>query len=70
MKESELNTTNKLIEMMADFKIEFADFFKGFLTNYTQEISRTSITPLLHDIEKIKDAQNDFLSQTNPIQNQ
>ena len=39
----EVNLENKTNKLMSEFKIEFSEFFKGFSTNYTQELSRTSL---------------------------
>ena len=55
---------------MADFKVEFAGFFKGFLTNYTEEVARTSIVPLVNDIKELQTIQNDQKTQRLSLQSQ
>jgi hypothetical protein len=52
---------NKMTQLMSEFKIEFSEFFKGFSTNYTQELSRTSLSPLMREIDLLKTVQNDNL---------
>lgn len=59
MAEMEVNLENKTNKLMSEFKIEFSEFFKGFSTNYTQELSRTSLSPLMREINMLKTVQND-----------
>ena len=70
MRETEQNSKKKLNTMMADFKVEFAGFFKGFLTNYTEEVARTSIVPLVNDIKELQTIQNDQKTQRLSLQSQ
>lgn len=44
--------------LMSEFKIEFSEFFKGFATNYTKELSRTSLSPLMREIDLLKNVQS------------
>jgi ribosomal protein L16 Arg81 hydroxylase len=48
---------------MTQYKIQMSEFFKGFVTNYTQELSRTSLTPLMEQIDIIKNVQSENLKQ-------
>lgn len=53
---------------MVELKNQFSQFFGSFLQNYTQEMSRTSLLPLINDIKEIKHIQNDFSTQRMSIQ--
>lgn len=64
--EAEAKMRREMTQMMNEFKIEFSEFFKGFATNYTQELSRNSLSPLLREIDLLKTVQNENLRQTNP----
>lgn len=55
----QVSLENKTNKIMSEFKIEFSEFFKGFATNYTQELSRTSLSPLMREIDLLKTVQND-----------
>lgn len=48
---------------MSEYKIQMSEFFKGFVTNYTQELSRTSLVPLIQEIDILKTVQNENLRQ-------
>lgn len=56
--ETEARLEKKTSRLMSDFKVEFSEFFKSFATNYTREISRTSLTPLLREIDILKNVQS------------
>lgn len=66
----ELKTTTKanMKRDMVELKNQFSQFFGSFLQNYTQEMSRTSLLPLINDIKEIKHIQNDFSTQRMSIQ--
>lgn len=53
----------KTSQLMSEFKIEFSEFFKGFATNYTKELSRTSLSPLIREIDLLKNVQTTNVSQ-------
>lgn len=65
-----MRNQSKLTEKMTQFKMEFSEFFKGFLLNYTQEMSRTSLSPLIDDITQLKHYQNEQTTQRTSIHNQ
>lgn len=45
---------------MSHFKSEMGQFLKNFFVNYSKEISRNSVTPLMNEIETLKSVHNDI----------
>lgn len=59
----QMEVKQSINQEMTAYKIQMSEFFKGFVTNYTQELSRTSLTPLMEQIDILKNVQSENLKQ-------
>lgn len=51
---------NAIEAKMSGFKSEMKQFLQSFFMNYSKEISRNSLTPLMNEIEDLKIVHNDI----------
>ena len=58
-----MHVRNGVDREMSRFKIQMSEFFKGFVTNYTEELSRTSLTPLMQEIDSLKMVHSETMRQ-------
>jgi hypothetical protein len=70
MEQMNIQLENRMTQHMNEFKIEFSEFFKGFSTNYTQELSRNSLSPLMREIDILKTVQNENIRANTTHQSQ
>ena len=45
---------------ISDFKLQMGGFLTKFLQNYSQEMSRNSLNPIIRDIEELKTVHNEI----------
>ena len=65
LKEEIEDENNHRIEQListkiSDFKLQMGGFLKKFLQNYSNEMSRNSLNPIIRDIEELKTVHNEI----------